>query len=124
VTESREPNHRLESFDDLAGVDNEVLRQIGARVHVMDLAYAFGSADPALLDRLLGALRPGLASDIRSGVKMMEVERQRFPLEEQIRLARARVLDIARSLVEEPGTGAPGTGAPGTGAPGAGAPKE
>jgi FliG C-terminal domain len=118
VTESREPNHRLESFDDLAGVDNEVLRQIGARVHVMDLAYAFGSADPALLDRLLGALRPGLASDIRSGVKMMEVERQRFPLEEQIRLARARVLDIARSLVEEPGTGAPGTGAPGTGAPG------
>jgi FliG C-terminal domain len=107
VTESREANRRLESFDDLAGVDDEVLRQIGARVHVTDLAYAFGSADPALLNRLLGAVRPGLASDIRSGVQMMETERQRFPLEEQIRLAQARVLDIARSMVEEPKEGEP-----------------
>ena len=112
MTESREANRRLESFDDLAGVDNEVLRQIGARVHVMDLAYAFGSGDPALLERLLSTLRPGLASDIRSGVQMMESERQRFPLEEQIRLARARVLDIARCMLEETKEDEPTEGEP------------
>jgi hypothetical protein len=103
VTDSEGAARRLESFDDLARVDDEVLRQIGARVHIMDLAYAFGSADPALLDRLLAAVRPGLAADIRAGVAMMHSERQRFPLDEQVRTARARVLDIARSMLGETG---------------------
>ena len=102
MTESSGAGRRLEHFEDLAGVDDEMLRQVGARVHIMDLAYAFGTADPALLDRLLGAVRPGLAADIRAGVQMMSSEEHRFPLDVQITTARSRVLEIARSMVDEP----------------------
>jgi flagellar motor switch protein FliG len=102
VTDSGEAKRRLERFEDLIGVDDEMLRQIGARVHIMDLAYAFGTADQALLDRLLAAVRPGLAADIRAGVQMMRSEQNRFPLDEQVRTAQARVLEIARSMLDEP----------------------
>jgi hypothetical protein len=101
VTESHAAGRPLERFEDLAGVDDEVLRQVGARVHIMDLAYAFGSGDPALLDRLLSVVRPGLAADIRAGVQMMRSEDRRFPMDVQIRTAQARVLEIARSMVGE-----------------------
>jgi hypothetical protein len=110
VRDSGGAKGRLERFEDLAGVDAEMLRQIGARIHIMDLAYAFGTADPALLDRLLAAVRPGLAADIRAGVQMMRSERNRFPLDEQVRTAQARVLEIARSMLDEPNqTGSTGT---------------
>jgi hypothetical protein len=102
VTDSGGAKGRLERFEDLAGVDDEMLRQIGARVHIMDLAYSFGTADPALLDRLMAAVRPGLAADIRAGVQMMNSERNRFPLDEQVRTAQSRVLEIARSMLDEP----------------------
>jgi hypothetical protein len=105
VTESQGSGRRLERFEDLAGVDDEVLRQVGARVHIMDLAYAFGSAEPALLDRLLQAVRPGLAADIRAGVQMMRSEEHRFPLDVQIKTARARVLEIARSMMGDNAAG-------------------
>jgi hypothetical protein len=108
VTESSESGRRLETFDDLAGVDDEVLRQVGARVHIMDLAYAFGPADPALLERLLSAVRPGLAADIRSGIRMMRSEEHRYPLDVQITTARSRVLEIARSMVDAPTPGEAG----------------
>lgn len=108
MTNSRDPVRRLARFDDLAQVDDEVLRQLGARVHIMDLAYAFGSGDPALLDRLYNAVRPGLAAEIRSGTQIMETERARYPLDEQVRTARSRVLEIARGMVEEEGPGARG----------------
>ena len=94
---------RLERIDDLMGVEDEVLRQLAARVHIMDLAYAFGSADAALLDRLLGIVRPGLAAEIRTGVQAMKSEGERFPLDEQVRMATSRVLEIARSMVDEAG---------------------
>ncbi len=79
MTRSRDSARRLEQFEDLARVDDEVLRQLGARVHIMDLAYAFGTADPALLERLLQTVRPGLAAEIRNGVKIMESERSGIP---------------------------------------------
>jgi flagellar motor switch protein FliG len=102
VTDSGGDTRRLERFEDLIGVDDEMLRQIGARVHIMDLAYAFGTADQALLDRLLAAVRPGLAADIKAGVQMMRSEQNRFPMDEQVRTAKARVLEIARSMLDEP----------------------
>lgn len=105
MTRSRGSARRLEQFEDLARVDDEVLRQLGARVHIMDLAYAFGTADPALLERLLQTVRPGLAAEIRNGVKIMETERERYPVNDQVRNARARTLDIARGMVEEEGGG-------------------
>jgi hypothetical protein len=108
VTESQGSGHRLERFEDLAGVDMEVLRQVGARVHIMDLAYAFGSSDQALLDRLLSAVRPGLARDIRAAVAMMRSEEHRFPLDVQIKTARARVMEIAMSMVNDPAPGGAG----------------
>ena len=108
MTESSESGRRLETFEDLAGVDDEVLRQVGARVHIMDLAYAFGSADPALLERLLSAVRPGLAADINAGIQMMRSEEHRFPLDVQIRTARSRVLEIARSMLDDPAPGGAG----------------
>ena len=102
MTDSGGDTRRLERFEDLIGVDDEILRQIGARLHIMDLAYAFGTADQALLDRLLAVVRPGLAADIRAGVQMMRSEQNRFPLDEQVRTAQSRVLEIARSMLNEP----------------------
>jgi hypothetical protein len=110
VTEPRRPARRLERFDDLAQVDDEVLRQLGARVHIMDLAYAFGAGEPALLERLLGAVRPGLAADIRTGVMAMQSERGRFRLDEQVRSSQAQVLELARAMLDE--DGAPGAAGP------------
>ena len=115
MTDSGEDTRRLEQFEDLIGVDDEILRQIGARLHIMDLAYAFGTADQALLDRLLAAVRPGLAADIRAGVQMMRSEQNRFPLDEQVRTAQSRVLEIARSMLNEPKQTGSAGGTGGTG---------
>jgi hypothetical protein len=100
-TETQGAGRRLERFADLEGVDDEVLRQVGARVHIVDLAYAFGTADPAFFERLCRIVRPGLANDIRSSVQMMRSDSQRYPLEFEIRTAQARVLEIARGILED-----------------------
>ena len=101
MSEPRPIRDRLRSFDDLASVGDDVLRQLASRVHIIDLAYAFGTADEALKERLLRSVRPGLAEEIQSAIKTVEAERDRFPGGEQIRTARARVLELARTAVLE-----------------------
>jgi hypothetical protein len=104
VTGSRpdaQPVTRLSTFEELSGVDDAMLRQLAARTHIIDLAYAFGSSDPALLERLTAVVRPGLAEEIRVALRMLELERQRFRLDDQIRVAKSRVLDLARAMLAE-----------------------
>lgn len=91
--------NRLRDFEDLASQSDEVLRHIASRVHVVDLAYAFGTADEELLKRLLGSVRPGLAEQIQSNIKTVEAAADRFPPEDQVRTARAKVMEVARMEV-------------------------
>ena len=86
----------LRTFQDLDQVPDEVLRQIAMRVHVIDLAYAFGKS-VALRERLLAAVRPELANEIRSAIRASDWASERLPPEEQTRSAQARVLEAART---------------------------
>lgn len=86
-------------FDDLAKVDDEFLRQLSTRVHLIDLAYAFGYGDAALRDRLMSIVRPGLAEQMRSAIAMAKVSNERYPVDETVRTARARVMDIAKRVL-------------------------
>ncbi|MBI3973719.1 MAG: hypothetical protein HY332_20785 [Chloroflexi bacterium] len=94
---------RIRTFEDLSHVSDELLRQLAARVHVVDLAYAFGSADEALRERLLGAVRPGLADDIRVTIQSVFARREDSypPPDEQIRSSRAQVVQVMRALEQD-----------------------
>lgn len=85
----------IQTFEDLNHVSDEVLRQVAMRVHIIDLAYAFRTAND-LRDRLLGAIRPELAEQILSALRTVEWESQRYPPDEQTRTARARVMEVVR----------------------------
>ena len=86
-------------FDDLAKVDDEFLRQLSTRVHLIDLAYAFGYGDAALRDRLMSIVRPGLAEQMRSAIAMAKLSNERYPVDETVRTSRARVMDIAKRVL-------------------------
>lgn len=102
---SREPDPAAKAvvevkvFDDLAKVDDEFLRQLSTRVHLIDLAYAFGYGDAALRDRLMSIVRPGLAEHVRSAIAMAKASGERYPVDETVRTSRARVLDIAKRVL-------------------------
>jgi hypothetical protein len=91
---------RFHTFDDLESASDETLRQIAARVHIVDLAYAFGSGDMTLRERLLGSVRPGLRSQIESAIRTIEVEADRYPQDTQVRSARARVMQVVHDSPE------------------------
>jgi hypothetical protein len=93
------PPRRLHRFEDLDTASDETLRQIAARVHIVDLAYAFGNADPALRERLLGVVRPGLADQIRSANLTVERDGARFQQDDQVRSARARVVQVVQEAM-------------------------
>jgi hypothetical protein len=99
MDEPRQIGDRLRSFEDLARADNEVLRQVATRVHIIDLAYAFGTADEALRDRLLASVRPNLADEIRAAIRTVESSDAMLPAPEQVATARARVMEVARGEV-------------------------
>jgi flagellar motor switch protein FliG len=95
---------RVRAFEDLALASDELLRQVATRVHIIDLAYAFATADEAVRERLLRSVRPGLAEQITSAIRAMETTDARMPSADQVRLARARVMEVART--EAPPEGA------------------
>jgi flagellar motor switch protein FliG len=101
VPESHQPAQRLSTFEDLQSVSDELLRHLASRVHVSELAYAFGRSDPALRDRLLAVVRPRLASDIRGLIQAIDAESARIPPDIASRSAQARVLDLARSVLAQ-----------------------
>jgi hypothetical protein len=90
---------RVRAFKDLDGVDDEFLRQLATRVHLMDLAYAFGFEAPELLSRLETVIRPGMAEQLRSAIAMAKSSQDRYPVDESIRSARTRVVDVARRVL-------------------------
>jgi hypothetical protein len=96
MADTRPAPRDIRSFDDLSLVPDDILRQIAMRVHVIDLAYAFGSHD-ALRERLLAAVRPQLANEIRSGIRAVDWASERVPPEDQIRAARARVIEAVKT---------------------------
>ena len=85
----------IKDFADVEKVSDDVLRQVAMRVHVIDLAYAFGRSD-ALRERLLASVRPELANEIRSAIRASEWASERIPPEEQTRSAQARVLEAVK----------------------------
>ncbi len=86
----------IKTFDDLDQVSDDVLRQVAMRVHVIDLAYAFGRHD-ALRERLLAAVRVPLANEIRSAIRAAEWASERVSPDDQTRSARARVMDAVKT---------------------------
>ena len=99
--EARPTGGRLEprdikDFADVEKVSDDVLRQVAMRVHVIDLAYAFGRND-GLRERLLASVRPELANEIRSAIRASEWASERLPPEEQTRSAQARVLEAVKT---------------------------
>lgn len=91
---------RINTFEDLPSASDETLRQLAARVHVVDLAYAFGTADPELRERLLSSVRPGLREQIESATRTVEQESSRYPQDVQVRSARARVMQVVHDSLE------------------------
>ena len=85
----------IKDFADLEKVSDTVLRQVAMRVHVIDLAYAFGRTD-GLRERLLASVRPELANEIRSAIRASEWASERIPPEEQTRSSQARVLEAVK----------------------------
>jgi hypothetical protein len=85
----------IRSFEDLAKVPDEIFRQIASRVHVIDLAYAFRDAGE-LKDRLLNAVRPELAEQIRGSLRAVDWQSERVPPDDQQRAARARVMEVVK----------------------------
>ncbi|MBU6286563.1 MAG: hypothetical protein ACKO2D_14010 [Chloroflexota bacterium] len=86
-------------FKDLDRVDDEFLRQLATRVHLMDLAYAFGFGVPELLSRLETVIRPGMVEQLRSAIAMAKSSQERYPVDESVRSARTRVVDVARRVL-------------------------
>jgi hypothetical protein len=94
---------RVRNFDDLAAMDDDFFRQLASRVHIVDLAYAFATADPQLRDRLFAAVSPRLKNEIESAMRTIEAQARPpsgspFP-EEQVRSARARVMEVAHGAL-------------------------
>ncbi len=90
---------RIRQFDDLRSIDDETLRQVAMRVHVVDLAYAFMD-DEELLKRLFGAISNGLAHDIKAAIATVKAESERFQSDVAVRTARARVMEIVRETLD------------------------
>jgi hypothetical protein len=92
----------VRTFNDLTRVDDEFMRQLATRVHLMDLAYAFGFGAPELLGRLEAVIRPGMAEQLRSAIAMARSSEERYPVDETVRSARSRVVDVARRVLGPP----------------------
>lgn len=90
----------IRTFDDLSRVSDEVLRQVAMRVHVIDLAYAFIESDE-LRGRLLGAVRPELADEIRSAIRAAEWASERTSPGDQKRSSQARVMEATRVEIDQ-----------------------
>lgn len=89
----------VRTFNDLTHVDDEFMRQLATRVHLMDLAYAFGFGSPELLGRLEAVIRPGMVEQLRSAIAMARASEERYPVDESVRSARSRVVDVARRVL-------------------------
>ena len=94
---------RARTFEDLASMSDDFFRQLSSRVHVVDLAYAFATAAPALRDRLMNAVSPRFKGEIDSAIRTIEAQTRApggepFP-EEQVRSARARVMEVAHGAL-------------------------
>ena len=96
MSDSRPAPRDIRGFEDLAHVPDDILRQVAMRVHVIDLAYAFGKHD-TLRERLLGAVRPELANEIRSAIRASDWASERVPPDDQVRTARARVIEAVKT---------------------------
>ena len=96
MADSRPAPRDIKDFDDLSLVSDEILRQVAMRIHVIDLAYAFGRHE-TLRERLLTAVRPELANEIRSAMRASDWASERVPPEDQTRSAQARVLDAVKT---------------------------
>jgi hypothetical protein len=98
MAEPRPIGEPVHEFDDLSNASDELLRQVASRVHIIDLAYAFGSAPADLRERLFNSVRPNLADEIKTAIKTVESPAgNRAPSEEQIATARARVMEVVRT---------------------------
>jgi hypothetical protein len=98
MAEPRQIGEPVREFADLAHASDELLRQVASRVHIIDLAYAFSSADADLRERLYKSVRPHLADEIRAAINTVESSAgNRAPSEEQIATARARVMEVVRT---------------------------
>jgi hypothetical protein len=94
---------RVRDFSDLGAMSDDFFRQLSSRVHVVDLAYAFATADEALRDRLFNAVSPRLRNEIESTVRTIQAQARppsgnSFP-DEQVRSARARVMEVAHGAL-------------------------
>jgi hypothetical protein len=90
---------RARDFDDLGGMSDDFFRQLASRVHIVDLAYAFATADEGLRERLFNAVSPRLKNEIESAMRTIQAQARpqtgvAFP-DEQVRSARARVMEVA-----------------------------
>lgn len=99
MADDRSAPDPVRTFRDLERVDDEFLRQLASRVHLMDLAYAFGFDVPHLHARLVSVIRPGLVEQLRAATAMAKASSERYPLDESVRSARARVVDVARRVL-------------------------
>jgi len=84
-------------------MSDDFFRQLSSRVHVVDLAYAFATAEPALRDRLMNAVSPRFKSEIDSTIRTIEAQARApggdaFP-QDQVRSARARVMEVAHGAL-------------------------
>jgi hypothetical protein len=86
----------VDTFEDFEHVPDDVLRQVAARVHVVDLAYALSSAGDELRERWLGSVRPGLRTELESLIRTVENDSVRYPDDSQVRNARARIVQVVR----------------------------
>src|SRR5919205_3702199 len=103
MTEPRPLGGRIRDFADLASMSDDFFRQLASRVHIVDLAYAFATADGELRDRLFNAVSPRLKNEIESAMRTIAAQARApsgspFP-EEQVRSARARVLEVAHGAL-------------------------
>ena len=94
---------RVRNFDDLNEMSEAFFRQLASRVHIVDLAYAFATADDGLRKRLMSAVSPRLAGEIDSAIRTIKAQArpqtgEAFP-EEQVRSARARVMEVAHGAL-------------------------
>ena len=100
---AEQPAPTIRRFEDLVHADADLLRQVASRVHIIDLAYALATASNEVQERFYGSIRPNLAAQIRSAILtvMAPSTRTRFMPDEQIRVARARVMETARHLLPD-----------------------
>jgi hypothetical protein len=84
-------------------MSDDFFRQLSSRVHIVDLAYAFATADGGLRDRLFDAVSPRLKNEIESAMRTIQAQARApgdtaFP-DEQVRSARARVMEVAHGAL-------------------------